>query len=189
MNLTQHSFNLLLKKNSLFENNPKVAVATSGGPDSMALVFLVNQWIRNKKGSLIALIVDHQIRSDSSLEANQVSKYLSKFNIECKILKVAKNKINKKNMKEARENRFKKLNSFCRKKRILHLFVAHHLDDNIETFLLRKIAGSNFEGLRSIQDIVFNHNLQIIRPFLNLEKKNILQYNIKNNIFFCKGSK
>ena len=58
--------------------------------------------------------------------------------------------LNKK-MKEARDNRFYKMSNYCLKNNILHLFLAHHQDDNIETFLLRKIAGSNLEGLSSIK--------------------------------------
>ena len=74
MNVTQNYFNKILKKNFLFELNPKVAVAVSGGPDSMAIVFLLNKWIKKNKGSLIALIVDHQLREDSNLEAKHIKK-------------------------------------------------------------------------------------------------------------------
>ena len=68
------------------------------------------------------------------------------------------------NMSEARKNRFEKLTNYCQKNHILHLFLAHHYDDNLETFLLRKIAGSNIEGLRSIQNKTIINKLQIIRP-------------------------
>ena len=54
-----------INKNYLFENKPKVAVGVSGGPDSIALVFILREWIKNKKGNLIALIVDHQLRKNS----------------------------------------------------------------------------------------------------------------------------
>ena len=66
MNITQSDFNKNLKKSFVFEKFPKIAVAVSGGPDSMALVFLLKNWILKKNGSLIALIVDHQIRKDSN---------------------------------------------------------------------------------------------------------------------------
>ena len=54
-----------LNKKNLFESNPSIAVAVSGGPDSIALVFLLKNWIRKNKGELIAIIVDHQIRKKS----------------------------------------------------------------------------------------------------------------------------
>ena len=56
MKITQNYFNQILKNKFLFENNPKVAVAVSGGPDSMALVFLLKRWIKKNNGMLIALL-------------------------------------------------------------------------------------------------------------------------------------
>ena len=64
-------------------------------------------------------------------------------------------------MNQARENRFYELISFCKKNKIFYLFLGHHFDDNIETFLLRKIAGSNIEGLNSMQMISIFNNIQI----------------------------
>ena len=186
MNLTQNCFNKILKKNFLFEAHPKIAVAASGGPDSMAIVFLLYQWIKRNKGSLIALIVDHQLRKDSNLEAKHIKKYLSQHKIKSQLLKVDKRNIIKKSMSEARENRFKQLIKFCTNNNIFHLFVAHHYDDNLETFLLRKIAGSNFEGLCAIQQKVNIENIQILRPLLQFNKKDILKYNKNHNIFFVK---
>ena len=85
MIITQSDFNKNLNKNFIFEKFPKIAVAVSGGPDSMALVFLLKSWSLKNNGSLIALIVDHQIRKDSNLEAKIIKKYLIKYEIESKI--------------------------------------------------------------------------------------------------------
>ena len=177
MIITQSSFNKNLKKSFVFERFPKIAVAVSGGPDSMALVFLLKNWILKNNGSLTALIVDHQMRKDSNLEAQRIKKYLIQNKIESKLFKVDKKNVIKKNMNEARKNRFNKLFNFCNKNSIFHLFIAHHFDDNLETYLLRKLAGSNFEGLRCMQQKVTIRNIQILRPLLLFNKKNILEYN------------
>ena len=87
-------------------------------------------------------------------------------------------------MKEARKNRFKQLFNFCNRNNIFHLFVGHHADDNLETYLLRKLAGSNFEGLRCMQQKVTIENIQILRPLLQLNKKDILKYNKNHNIYY-----
>ena len=186
MKIIQKNFNKYLKKNFLFENNPKIAVAVSGGPDSMALTFLLQNWVKKNNGSLVALIVNHKLRSESGIEADIVKTFLQKKKIQTKILTVVNKKILKKNMQEARNNRFHELTKFCKEKYILHLFLAHHFDDQIETFLLRKISGSNFEGLRSLQIKVFNPYVQILRPLLNYNKRDILNYNKKKNIFYVK---
>jgi len=171
MNLTQNCFNEILENNFLFEAHPKIAVAVSGGPDSMAIVFLLTHWIKRNNGSLIALIVDHQLRKDSNLEAKHIKKYLSQHKIKSQLLTVDKRNIIKQSMYEARENRFKQLIKFCINNNIFHLFVAHHYDDNLETFLLRRIAGSNFEGLCGIQKKVNIDNVQVLRPLLQFNKK------------------
>ena len=173
-----------LNKKNLFESNPSIAVAVSGGSDSIALVFLLKNWIRKNKGELIAIIVDHQIREDSLQEACFVKKYLRKYNIQSLILKIPKKNILKGKMIQARENRFLKITNYCKKNKIFHLFIGHHYDDNIETFVLRKIAGSNFEGLNCMQEKTIYNDVQVIRPLLKFSKKQILDYTKKMNLIY-----
>lgn len=184
MNLTQLNFNKILQKCFLFENHPKIAVAVSGGPDSMALVYLLNNWISKRKGFLIAIIIDHQIRKESRVEAEVIKKYLDINFIQSTILKINKKKMNKKNMNQARENRYDKIINFCNRRNIFHLFVGHHYDDNVETFFLRKIAGSNFDGLAGIEMKIIRGNLQILRPLLKFTKKEIVNFNNFKNIMY-----
>ena len=87
-------------------------------------------------------------------------------------------------MENARNNRFDGLISFCKKNNILHLFLGHHFDDNIETYLIRKINGSNFEGLAAMDEIAYFNKMQILRPFINTNKKSILTFNKKNKLIF-----
>ena len=87
---------------------------------------------------------------NSKKEAKFISTYLNKNNINSQILTVNKDKVSKKSMNEARNNRYNLLTNFCIKNNFLHLFIAHHKEDNLETFLNRKIAGSDFYGLVGI---------------------------------------
>ena len=173
-----------LKKIKCFENNPHIAVGVSGGPDSMALAILLQKWVRQQKGKLTGLIFDHQIRLDSKDESFFVKKMLSRYNIDSFILKPPKNKIIKKNMADARLNRFSSIVNFCVKNNIIHLFLGHHFDDNIETYLIRKINGSNLEGLSCMSLINNYKNIQIVRPFIATSKISIIKFNKKNKINF-----
>ena len=184
MSIIEKNLYKSLNKKNIFETNPVIAVAVSGGSDSIALVFLLKKWIRKNKGKLIALIVDHQIRENSFKEASFVKKYLGNNNIQSLILKVPKKNVLKGKMIQARENRFLKIINYCKKNKILHLFIGHHYDDNIETFMLRKIAGSNFEGLNCMQEKTIYNDVQIIRPLLKFTKKQILDYSKKMNLFY-----
>ena len=58
---------------------------------------------------------------------------MNKNNINSQILTANKDKVSKKSMNEARNNRYNLLTNFCVKNNILHLFIAHHKDDNLET--------------------------------------------------------
>jgi len=182
MKLTNKEFIKNIEKKYTFEKKPYVAVAVSGGPDSMSLLFLVNAFIKYKKGYLMALIVDHRIRKNSKEEAKYISTYLDKNNINSQILTVDKDNVTKKSMNEARNNRYNLLTDFCIKNNILHLFVAHHKNDNLETFLNRKIAGSDFYGLKSMSELSFYNKVRLIRPLLNFSKETLLDYNKKNKI-------
>ncbi len=182
MKLTNKEFIKIIEKKYTFEKNPSVAVAVSGGPDSMSLLFLVNAFIKYKKGNLVALIVDHRIRKNSKEEAKYISTYLKKNNINSQILTVNKLNVSKKSMNEARNNRYNLLTDFCIKNNFLHLFIAHHKDDNLETFLNRRIAGSDFYGLKSMSELSLYNKVCIIRPLLNFSKDELLNYNKKNKI-------
>jgi len=182
MKLTNKEFIKNIEKKYTFEKKPSVAVAVSGGPDSMSLLFLVNAFIKYKKGKLMALIVDHRIRKNSKEEAKLISTYLDKNHINSQTLTVKKDKVRKKSMNEARDNRYNLLTDYCIKNNILHLFIAHHKDDNLETFLNRKIAGSDFYGLKSMSELSLYNKVCIIRPLLNFSKDALLNYNKKNKI-------
>ena len=184
MKLNQKNFINNLNKHITFENKPIVTVAVSGGPDSMALLFLMKEWIKKVDGKLIALIVNHNIRKESLIEANAICNFLTINKIKCKILTVKKKKVQKKNMSESRSNRYDLLLNYCKKNNLIYLFIAHHQDDNIETYINRRVAGSDFEGLGSMDFISKKNNFILVRPLLNFSKNDILNYNTTKNIPF-----
>ena len=182
MKLNQKNFINHLNKLITFENKPIVPVAVSGGPDSMALLFLMKEWIKKVDGKLIALIVNHNIRKESLKEANSIGNFLTKNKIKCKILTVKKKKVLKKNMSESRSNRYDLLLNYCKKNNLMYLFVAHHQDDNLETYINRRVAGSDFEGLGSMDFISKKNNIILVRPLLIFSKNDIINYNTTKNI-------
>ena len=96
MSLNEEKFFSILKKINCFEKNPHVAVGVSGGPDSMALVFLVNKWIKLRNGKLTAIIFDHRIRDNSKNESFEVRTILKNLNINSVILRAQRNNLTKK---------------------------------------------------------------------------------------------
>jgi len=184
MILNENKFFTFLNDLNCFENKPHVAVGVSGGPDSMALAYNLSRWVKSKKGKLTALVFDHGIRKNSRLESYKTKDMLTKLNIKTFIIKAKINKIIKSNMSQARSNRFEGLINFCKKNNILHLFLGHHFDDNIETYLIRKINGSNLEGLNSMNKFTYFNKINIVRPLIGISKLSILAFNKRNNINF-----
>ena len=176
MVLNSKTFESELKKFIIFEKNAVLAAGVSGGIDSIVLAILLSKWSKKNNYTLVALIVDHKIRVESSIEANNVSKYLSNLKIKNRIIKLKKNQKLNGIQKRSRYGRFKAFNDYCKKNNILHLFLGHNKNDNLEIYILRKVGGSGLEGLRSIRKLTRFKRLQIIRPLLNFQRKEIFNY-------------
>tara|TARA_B100000700_G_scaffold26812_1_gene25685 strand:+ start:125 stop:1195 length:1071 start_codon:yes stop_codon:yes gene_type:complete len=166
----------------------KIAVAISGGPDSMALCFLVNCYknIKHNKIRPFFYLVDHGLRKESAKEAVQVKENLEQKKIKLKILKWRGTKPTSNLQDLARQARYKLLFDECKKSNIRTLLTAHHQDDLYETFFSRLLRGSGTEGLSSFVSMKKEFNFKgelfsITRPLLNLQKKDLIY--IANNVF------
>ena len=62
------------------------------------------------------------------------------------------------------------------------MFLGHNFDDNLETFLIRRISGSNLNGLASMNMVSNFNNIQIFRPLIQINKSSIISFNKKNKI-------
>lgn len=155
----------------------KVAVAVSGGIDSIVLLHLIINWTRKKNFSLpTALIVDHRLRPESQEEANFVSSYVKQLGVESFILNWERQSIAGNIQSQARKARYRLLTEWCTNNNIEYLFVAHHRNDQAETFLLRLERGSGIDGLSSMDYKSFSHGICILRPLLDFSRSDIEKY-------------
>jgi tRNA(Ile)-lysidine synthase len=153
-----------------------VAIAVSGGSDSMALVLLANRFAAEKLLKIIALTVDHGLRPEAFDEALAVQKWLSSRGIEHHILKWEGDKKSSNIQAEARAARYRLMQDFCRKKNINTLLVAHNKEDQAETVLLRLMRGSGVDGLSGMDEVAEDGGFRILRPLLGVEKKYLRQF-------------
>jgi tRNA(Ile)-lysidine synthase len=149
-----------------FEASPRIAVAVSGGRDSLALALLADDWVRARGGSLTALIVDHRLRAESQDEANHVATLLRRRGIDTEILTWSDHKPQTGISEAARLARYDLLQDRGRTLGILHLLLGHQADDQAETVLLRLADASGPEGLAGMAGIVERPNLRLLRPLL-----------------------
>jgi tRNA(Ile)-lysidine synthase len=172
-----------LEKLGPFENHPTLAVAVSGGADSLALTLLAFEYAKKKLGKIIALTVDHKLRAESTKESLQLHGILTKLDIEHYILNWERNSEIKSNIQsQARKARYQLLTDFCNKNHILHLLVAHHKNDQIETFMMRLERGSGVSGLASMNDVHYINKVRVIRPLLDTHPDKLKNYLKEQNI-------
>jgi len=176
---------LKFKKKLESLNEKKLCIAVSGGSDSMALAFLAKCYSIQKKISCHYYIVDHKLRTESTIEARFIKKQLKKFDINCNIL-TWKHKNNISNIQsKARDNRYGLIFKECSKKKINFILTAHQKEDLFENFFIRLIRGSGLKGLSSFNKtktrIFKEKNIYIFRPLLNNYKKDLIY--ITNNTF------
>lgn len=152
-----------------------IAVAVSGGADSMALTLLAADWARKQRIALLPLIVDHRLRPESTKEARHVAGLLRAAGLTPKILSwTAKTKPAANRQALAREARYALLAEACARQGIRHLLLAHHRDDQAETLLLRALRGSGVDGLAAMQPRSERDGLILLRPLLDIPKTRLV---------------
>ena len=149
----------------------KIAVAVSGGPDSMALLLLLQKW---DKSRIFAVTVDHDLRADSATEAAQIAQWCEQLGILHTILKWQHDQPKTGIMAAARQARYDLLGDWCRSQNIYYLTVGHHRDDQAETVLMRLAKGSGLDGLGGMRRAKQLQNVTLIRPLLDFSKDRLV---------------
>jgi len=162
-------FSKSLKDNFVIDESQKIALAVSGGADSMCLTLLAH-----KAGfNVICLIIDHGLRSTSNEEATKTKEFLNNNGIEAVIIKwldynptFAMNNLHQK----ARDERYRLLITYCLNNNIKYLAIAHNKNDQAENVLIRISRGTGIDGLALMKDLQNRGGIFVIRPLLNYER-------------------
>lgn len=145
-----------------------IALAVSGGPDSLALLLLAAAaW----PGCVSALTVDHGLRPESASEAAMVARLCAVLGVPHRTLVLQGLGASKANVQaRAREARYLALEAECVRQGIGVLMTAHHADDQAETLLMRLARGSGLSGLAGIRASRLAGGVAIHRPLLGWRK-------------------
>lgn len=159
------------------EEIPALAVAVSGGADSIALALLAKEWADARQIPLVAFTVDHALRPESADEAAQVAAWLAPHGITHRILHWEHREVPTANLQAAaRCARYRLLAEACADAGIRHLLLAHHRDDQAETFLIRLHRGSGVDGLAAMRPVSQQGALTVLRPLLDVPKSALVEY-------------
>ena len=164
--LSEAAFAGLMAAVGPFERAPRVAVAVSGGGDSMALGLLADVWARNAGGRVAALTVDHGLRPDSAAEAARVGDWLAARHMEHVVLRWDGPRPAAGIQEAAREARYRLMAAWCQDAGVLHLLLAHHLEDQAGTFLMRLQRDSGTDGLAAMAAVTETPRVRLVRPLL-----------------------
>ncbi len=157
----------------------KYIIACSGGPDSMALLDMLYK----KNMHLIIAFVNYHKREASNYEEKKVKEYASLRNIPIYIKSALKNDHKGNFQSWARKVRYDFFVEILNKENAKGIFVAHHLDDLLETFIFQE-KRKGIYSYYGLKEYTYYKNKLIIRPLLNYRKSELLQYCIKNNVFY-----
>ena len=160
---------------SLSYHPDTLAVAVSGGSDSLSLLYLINSWSNKKNLKIVILTVDHNLRNGSADEALYVGELCNKLGLIHKTLFWDHKDIEGNLSASAREARYRLMQNSIPSDAIL--ITGHTLDDQAETFLMRLRRGSGVDGLASMAEQSYlsfgNDGITIFRPLLDFERQTL----------------
>lgn len=155
------------------------AVAVSGGGDSLALTLLLADWAKaGHKPLPIILVVDHGLRKASAGEARGVIARARALGLSARTLRWVGPKPGTNIEALAREARYRLMGGWCQKNGIQNLYVAHTLEDQAETFLIRLARGSGIDGLAGMSTVSplpleEFADISLVRPLLGFRRSQL----------------
>ena len=145
---------------------PRVAVAVSGGPHSLALAWLARGWARAAGIGLVALVAEHGLRAGSAAEAAEVGAMLNRLGIAARLLPLGLS-AGPAMQERARDARLAALLMACAGEDAGWLLLGHHRMDQAETVLLRAARGSGPFGLAGMPAMRGAPEAWLLRPLLD----------------------
>jgi tRNA(Ile)-lysidine synthase len=151
-----------------FEPRPRLAVAVSGGADSLALTLLADGWARARGGDVLGLIVDHGLRPESAAEARLTHERLAARGIAALVLTLRGLARGPALAARARAARYAALEEACAESGRVHLLLGHHAGDQAETVLMRRLSGSGPAGRAAMPALTETARVRLLRPLLTV---------------------
>lgn len=155
---------------------PAIVLAVSGGPDSIALMWLAARWRRAlaRGPRLVAVTIDHGLRAEASREAHDVKRLAKSLDLPHRTLRWTGTKPKTGLPAAARAARYRLLAEAARESRATHILTAHTRDDQAETLLMRLLRGSGIAGLAAMARESERDGLRLARPFLGVSKSQLI---------------
>ena len=166
-----------ISKYNLINENDKIVVGVSGGPDSLSLLYILH----DLGYKIFVCHINHGLRKNADKDEEFVKDVCDKLKIPFFVKRINlkdKSSLNGMSTEEAgRKARYDFFNEVLKKKKATLVATAHNANDNVETVLLNMFRGSGVSGLKGIEAKSSN----IIRPLIECSRDEIEEY--------CKANK
>jgi tRNA(Ile)-lysidine synthase len=166
---------------------PAIVLAVSGGPDSIALMWLAARWRSTlaRGPRLIAVTVDHGLRAEAAAEARDVKRLARTLDLPHRTMRWTGEKPKTGLPAAARTARYRLLAQAARASGATHILTAHTRDDQAETVLMRLLRGSGIGGLAAMARESERDGVLLARPFLQVSKSQLVATLKKAKIGFA----
>ncbi len=178
-----------LLNHNLLDSTKRVLLAVSGGVDSIVLLDLMTKIPLNQRPQISIAHLNHQLRDESVIEEKFVKELAEKHGYETYSLRWKKEEQPDTGIESAaREERYNFFKEVMQDQAIPYLMTGHHLDDQVETILMRLTRGASLEQLLGIQAeqkiIIGEEEGYLIRPLLEFPKEEIYRYAENHQLFY-----
>ena len=177
-----------MKINTLWNKEDKIAIALSGGVDSIVLFHLLVTEYKDSYKELVVFHINHGLREESYEEAEFVEKFVKDFDV-----KFYKEELNMSDLERdshtseemlARELRYQAFNKMAKLEGVTKLLTAHHKNDQVENILMRLLTGRSIDHSLAICEEIEMAGLTIYRPILNSLKAELEEYAKEKNLHY-----
>jgi len=176
-----------IKKYRLIVKNDRIVVGVSGGPDSVVLLYILNALKKELRFSIHIAYLDHMLRTDSYKDKAFVEGLAKRLKIPITCAQINVKELAKKGSLEeiARNARLGFLFKVAKDIKAKKIALGHNLDDQAETVLMRILRGAGLSGLTGILPKREIADFQIIRPLIEVRRREIEAFLKKKKIKPC----
>jgi tRNA(Ile)-lysidine synthase len=170
-----------------WKDAPAIILAVSGGPDSIALMWLAARWRRSlaRGPRLVAVTIDHGLRPEAAAEARDVKRLARTLEVPHRTMRWTGAKPKTGLPAAARSARYRLLAQAARTNGAMHILTAHTRDDQAETLLMRLVRGSGIAGLAAMAGQSERDGVLLARPFLHVAKSRLIATLNKARVAFA----
>ena len=157
-------------------HDDKIGLAVSGGGDSIAMLVLASEWATLNKKKIYVVTVNHNLRKEAKEEVNFTREFTKKLGFSHSTLDWKRPTQVGNLQSQASLARKKLISDWAKENKIKTVLLAHTIDDQVETILMRFSRGSGVDGLVGMKKLIEIHGISWLRPLLDITRSDLRKF-------------